>query len=108
VDDAVALYLAAAVEIDRVAGQPFNIGGGMENSLSILELLSLLESSTGVRLRWNSIAQRKSDQRVFVADSSKLRALLDWQPRVGKAEGVSRMLRWIEDLRNAPTRETIP
>jgi CDP-paratose 2-epimerase len=108
VDDAVALYLAAAVEIDRIAGQPFNIGGGMENSLSILELLSLLESSVGVQLRWRSIAQRQSDQRVFVADSGRLRSILDWQPRVRKADGVARMLRWIGDLRGVPTREAFP
>lgn len=94
VDDAVALYLSAACHIHQIAGQAFNIGGGMDNSLSILELLSFLEESTGAQLRWQEIAVRASDQRVFVADLTKVRANLDWQPVIGKAAGVMRMLQW--------------
>jgi len=94
VDDAVALYLEAALEIDRIAGQAFNIGGGMENTLSILELLQLLQDISGEKLHWRSIAVRESDQRVFAADLAKVSSLLTWRPRVAKLEGVTRMLKW--------------
>src|SRR3990172_406111 len=40
IDDLVDCYLAAVRQIDAVAGQTFNIGGGTEHSLSLLELLA--------------------------------------------------------------------
>ena len=104
VDDAVALYLLAARDIDQVVGQSFNIGGGMDNSLSILELLALLEEIAKVRLRWQNIPARESDQRVFVADLAKVRASLDWQPMIGKAAGVARMMNWAVYLTGSPLR----
>lgn len=46
VSDAVACYLAAFEHIEQARGQAFNIGGGVENSMSLLELLQHLERST--------------------------------------------------------------
>ena len=50
IDDLVAAYEAAAANIDRTAGQIYNIGGGPEHSLSIWsEFGALLERVTGRR-----------------------------------------------------------
>lgn len=100
-DDMVTAYLSAAAHIDRVAGQAFNIGGGPDNSLSILELMGLLEEIVGCKLHWNHIETRESDQRVFVADLRRVRSVLGWTPCVGKREGVHRMVEWILSLRAA-------
>ena len=92
------VYLAAAAGIDRVAGQAFNIGGGPDNSLSILELMGLLAEIVGCTLRWTHIAERESDQRVFVADLRRVQTSLAWTPRVGKREGVRRMVDWVRSI----------
>jgi CDP-paratose 2-epimerase len=97
-DDMVALYLGAARQIDRIRGQAFNIGGGMDNSLSILELMAMLGEIVGQALRWHHIAARASDQRVFVADLAKVRALLGWSPTVGKHDGLRRMVAWVRTI----------
>ncbi len=47
VSDAVAAYVAAYEHIAAARGQAFNIGGGMENSMSLLELLLFLEKRLG-------------------------------------------------------------
>jgi CDP-paratose 2-epimerase len=93
-DDMVRLYLAAAQNIERIIGRAFNVGGGMENSLSLIELFDALESMLGTRLAFNRLAPRASDQRVFVADISALAKHLDWSPRVATGEGLARMLAW--------------
>jgi CDP-paratose 2-epimerase len=88
------LYLAAINGIEKVKGQAFNIGGGIHNSLSLIELLKLLEKISGATLNYTKLPVRESDQRVFVADLSKARTLLGWEPRVTAEEGVRKMYEW--------------
>lgn len=95
VDDAVDCYLQAARRINEARGQAFNIGGGMENSCSLLELFDLLESLLPVKLRYTRLPWRHSDQKYFVADNTKAALLLGWQPRVTKAAGVAATLEWV-------------
>lgn len=94
-DDMKQLYMAAVHHIDAAKGQAFNVGGGIENSLSLLELFALLEKIANVKLNYTKIPVRESDQRVFVSDLSKAKLLLDWQPAVSAQEGVSRMVEWV-------------
>ena len=97
-DDMVNLYFSILDRGDGVAGEAFNIGGGIGNSLSLLELFALLEELTGERLVYTRLAPRESDQRVFVADIGKAKRLIGWEPRVGAREGVAKMLEWVESL----------
>ncbi|RME56267.1 NAD-dependent epimerase/dehydratase family protein [Candidatus Parcubacteria bacterium] len=94
-EDMKRLYQAAINHIDRAKGQAFNIGGGIENSLSLLELFSLLEDFAGVELQYTRLPVRESDQRVFIADISKAKSLLGWVPEVSSKDGVYRMMNWV-------------
>lgn len=96
-DDLVALYFAAVERMDAAQGQAFNIGGGPDNSLSLLELFAFLEAELGVRLNYRRIAERQSDQKFFVADNAKAQRLIGWRPRVGKDEGLRAMIQWVRD-----------
>ncbi|HVM50500.1 MAG TPA: NAD-dependent epimerase/dehydratase family protein [Candidatus Acidoferrum sp.] len=97
VDDAVKGYLAAVEQIESVRGQVFNLGGGMANSCSLLELFEHLERRLEVRLRYQRLPWRHSDQKFFVADISKARRLLHWEPQVGKEAGLEMMLKWVRE-----------
>ena len=94
--DMVDLYLGAAEKIESIRGQVFNIGGGIANSLSLLELFDVLERSLGTRLNYSHIPPRKSDQKVFVSDISKARTVLGWTPRVDARDGIETMLAWVK------------
>jgi CDP-paratose 2-epimerase len=94
-EDMKRLYAAAVNNIETATGQAFNIGGGIENSLSLLELFSLLEARLNIKLEYTRLPLRESDQRVFVADIEKAKQLLGWQPAVGSEEGISRMVDWV-------------
>lgn len=96
--DMVALYFKAAAQREQVAGQVFNIGGGIANSLSLLELFVLLEDFLGIRLEYRQLPPRGSDQRVFVADIGKASHALGWSPQVSAREGVKAMLEWVNTL----------
>jgi len=97
-DDMKRLYTAAVKHIEKARGHVFNIGGGIENSLSLLELFSILEGLLNIKLTYSQLPARKSDQRVFVADISKARRLLDWQPEISAQDGIARMVDWVSRL----------
>ncbi|HEY4329528.1 MAG TPA: GDP-mannose 4,6-dehydratase [Phycisphaerae bacterium] len=94
-DDAVNCYFAAVQHIQHAKGQAFNIGGGMENSFSLLELFDLLANLIGKPLRFAQIPWRQSDQKVFVADTTKAARLLHWIPQVAAPQGVRAMFQWV-------------
>lgn len=97
-EDMIALYFQTARHIDKAAGQAFNVGGGIDNSLSLLELFGLLATEIDRPLDFTMKPPRESDQKVFVADIGKVSALMGWRPQVSAAVGVGKMLAWSEAL----------
>lgn len=97
-DDMITLYFGALNNIRAARGNAFNIGGGITNSLSLLELFGLLEEFSGVKLKYTKLVPRESDQRVFVSDIGKASRLIGWQPQVHARNGVARMLEWTAGL----------
>jgi len=93
--DMISLYFRAVERIQDAKGQAFNIGGGMDKSLSLIELFSLLEELLDVKLAYERLAPRESDQRVFVAAIEKARRVLGWTPAVTPREGISEMISWV-------------
>ena len=96
--DMARLYFAGLEQIERTRGEVLNVGGGMENSLSLLELFALLEELTGARLHYEKLEPRFSDQRIFVADLAKTKALLDWTPQIGAREGIGDAVAWADQV----------
>ncbi len=74
-----------------------NMGGGPDNTLSLLEYMEILERITGKTINKSFSDWRPSDQKVFVSDISKAKSLLDWKPTIGPEEGIQKMMGWIED-----------
>ena len=94
-DDMKRLYAAAVKNINKAKGMAFNIGGGVNNSLSLLELFSMLENMLNTRIEFNRSPVRESDQRVFIADISRAKEFFKWEPEISANEGVKSMLSWL-------------
>ncbi|BEI32942.1 SDR family NAD(P)-dependent oxidoreductase [Polynucleobacter sp. HIN5] len=96
VKDLAKAYLAAIDNIDKAVGQAFNIGGGPENTLSLIELIDLLEKKNQkkIPLHWDD--WRPGDQQVFVCDVNKAKKLLKWVPTVTVKEGVGELVDWVQ------------
>ena len=97
-DDIVSLYFNIIENIDKAKGEVFNIGGGMKNSLSIIELFDLLESELNIEMDYKKISFRESDQKVFVADISKVNQRLKWVPKIDKLQGLKKTIEWIYSI----------
>jgi CDP-paratose 2-epimerase len=96
VDDLVDLMLTACADTERTAGQVYNVGGGPANTTSVwAELHGPMQHLLG-RLPAVEYGEfRPGDQRIFVSDIRKVQHHLGWNPKVGIAEGLRRM---VEDL----------
>lgn len=92
----IALYDIAYQKKENASGQIFNIGGGISNSLSLLELLDKLATILDLEsLHFTKIPRRQSDQDVFIADVSKAEMILGWKPNFSSDDGIIKMLEWI-------------
>lgn len=96
--DMIGLYFLALENIDKISGQVFNIGGGYDQSLSLLELFQILEEELQIKLNYEKIPVRISDQKVFVADINKIKKLIGWEPKVSSKQGIKDMLKWTEKM----------
>lgn len=94
IDDLVRAMRAALDRIDRAAGKPFNMGGGVQNSTSLLNLIAEIEALTHskVDIEWGP--ERLADQRWFVADTARAKDVLGWSPKIGIREGLRRLHKW--------------
>ncbi len=94
--DLVECYFKASAASDKIAGNAFNIGGGMRNSLSLLELFDILENEINIKLTYSHLPWRKNDQKVFVANNQKSTSLFNWSPQVEKERGIKEMIKWVQ------------
>lgn len=91
-DDVVNLYFKSTDHIEEIQGQMFNIGGGIENSMSLLELFALLEKILQIKMEYTKLPCRLSDQKIFIADNTKAESMIGWKPKITFEQGISRIL----------------
>ncbi len=94
VDDLVRAMQLAHENMDRAAGEPFNLGGGSANSTSLLELLEHIRRLTAQRVEVDWGPERLGDQKWYVADTSKIRTTLAWSPTTSIREGIQALYKW--------------
>jgi CDP-paratose 2-epimerase len=76
-----------------------NIGGGPRFTLSLLELLDLLERETGRRPPVTFADWRASDQRVYISDVRRAAETIGWRPRTSPADALRAVVAWVREHR---------
>jgi CDP-glucose 4,6-dehydratase len=103
VEDAARAYLAVADSLDReeVRGQAFNAGGGRPYAvLDVVRLIArLAEADVQPEVRGAGSPDGEIDRQYV--DSTKLRRLTGWEPRVDLEEGLRRTVAWYRDYPEA-------
>jgi CDP-paratose 2-epimerase len=95
VSDAVAAWLGVLDKIDAVRGHVFNLGGGPDNSISLLELLDMIAQLRGQALDVSFDQWRPGDQPWYVSNINALSHAPGWRPQIGIQDGLMSLEAWL-------------
>ncbi len=83
-------------EIEKYKGNTYNVGGGKECSLSLLEMTQVCEKLTGNRVDIGRHSkERPADIPVYISDISKVTRETGWRPRFAPEDVFEEVHEWI-------------
>ncbi len=96
IDDLYDLVTTQLDQINEIRGETFNVGGGRRCSVSLRELTALCCEHTGRQIPIESEPQtRPADLRIYLTDTSKVRARMAWEPQRTVADIVVETSAWL-------------
>ena len=101
VQDLVNAFELARTNMAELSGYAFNLGGGIENTLSVLELIAEVERITGSSMEVSMDEWRVGDQRYYVSDTRRFAQASGWRANVGVSEGLRALIGWFEDAESS-------
>jgi CDP-paratose 2-epimerase len=108
VKDLVRAFDAVRQNLPVTAGQIYNVGGGMANTTSLLELINTIAELTGCHLDHVADESRPGDQRVYVTDYSKLQRHTGWKPQINLRQTLELLQEFWEENRTVIASRTAP
>jgi len=98
IDDLMNAYDLVIEKKESTKGQIFNIGGGIENSVSIWrEFGPILEKIHGEDIPVKIEEWRPGDQKIYISDISKVKKYLGWSPKISVEKGLSLLYHWVAE-----------
>ncbi|MGH1398883.1 MAG: GDP-mannose 4,6-dehydratase [Alphaproteobacteria bacterium] len=100
VQDLYNAYIAAIQNIEAAKGQVFNLGGGAENSISLLQAIEWIEENSDKPFNYDIDIERQGDQKVYISDISKITNTLNWSPQITLEKGLEDLHLWLQSQNN--------
>jgi CDP-paratose 2-epimerase len=97
--DLVKAFLLAWRDIAKLSGSAFNIGGGVGQTISLLELVEIITRMTGDKPALYFDSSRTGDQRYYVSDTASFRNATGWEPSVPVWAGIRHLYDWLLEAR---------
>lgn len=95
VKDLLSAFRKALANINKISGQAFNIGGGPENTISLIELIQQIQELHGKGVEITFDQWRTGDQKYYVSDTSKFSKQTGWKTRTDTNEGIENLYQWL-------------
>ncbi|MDG5815369.1 NAD-dependent epimerase/dehydratase family protein [Chitinispirillales bacterium ANBcel5] len=99
VDDLIHAFALAIKNIENIKGNAFNIGGGPQNAVSLLETIDFISELDGAEANKIYAPWRSGDQKFYISDFSDFSVKTGWEPKVSWRNGVKRLYRWLSENR---------
>lgn len=96
IDDLVLAYEKVMNNITKVSGNVYNIGGGVNNTVSIWkEFQKIISKQINKPIKYSFKPKRLGDQKIYISDVSKAKRDFGWSPKTNIDEGVERLIDWV-------------
>lgn len=98
IDDLYSLLDMQMKMMDRINGEIFNVGGGINSSVSLKELTGLCEEQAGNALDIKSVTEdRPADIRIYLTDNSKVEKVTGWSPQSTPTDIIIDIVAWLKE-----------
>lgn len=94
ISDLMLAFEKARTQVEQTAGQIYNIGGGLHNSVSLIEAIEQIEAVTGKRVNYTLQRPRVGDQLYYVTDFTKLTKHTGWRPTRDVRQTIEAIYDW--------------
>lgn len=98
VRDLINAYQLAIKKVKKGVPLVYNIGGGINNSISLLELIKLIEVKLNKKANLVFKKSREGDQQIYISDTSKISKDLGWSVKINKLMGVTDLIAWAKTI----------
>jgi dolichol-phosphate mannosyltransferase len=97
IDDVCEAFVLAATVPSTDVGAIYNVGSGIQTSISQLVDLARRELQIDHEPTWGSMANRSWDTSVWVSDNRAIQAALGWRPRYSLQAGFREFVVWMKE-----------
>jgi len=109
IDDLVELYIKQIEYLFKLHPKAsileiYNVGGGYKNSVSLLEVVKILENISSKKINLKFLPSRPSDLNIFICDTSKVSQKFDWKPKIDYNKGIDLLYQHIKKLTGQKSR----
>jgi len=95
IDDLCRLIDMQIENINDISGEVFNIGGGIKNTLSLIEATELMKDKFNKDNNTTIIDEpRKADHCVYISDIRKIKNAIGWEPETSISDGFDKIIEW--------------
>jgi CDP-paratose 2-epimerase len=109
VHDLIAAMRAVRTARQRRNGEIYNLGGGLERSISVIEMLKEIEKRTGRSPRLRYCDVRPGDQPLYITNTAKLEQETGWKARHSLSDTLDSIYRfWRANREQIEARQSAP
>jgi len=96
IDDIIDYYLLSCNN-DKVNGEIINIGLGKKTNIKKIYFIIKKYLNSDIKPKWNTMADRKWDQRIWLADTRKCNKIFSKKKNIEIDKGIKKFIKWYEE-----------
>ena len=94
IEDVISAYLTIIENIQKIKGEIFNHGAGIQTTIDDIVNLIKKITQSNVKPQYGKIEPAQYEPKSWRADISKIKNILNWQPRYNLEEGLKKDIEW--------------
>ncbi len=96
IEDIIDAYLKAISNIQKIKGEIFNVGSGKQSTVNeIVNAIKEITHST-IKPQYGRIEMAQYEPKNWIADISKIKNKLGWQPKYNLRKGLEKNIEWFK------------